>query len=97
MGSYFLCSKSEVPKLVAKAKAEADQILKEFSMFYRTAGTLSITIEPIQHGMGWSIGGKLLWDNSVVREESDCGLLFLTLNDVMINRMLQLGIPSFGK
>ena len=30
-------------------------------------------------------------------DESDCGLLFLHLNDVILNRMIQLGIPSFGR
>lgn len=95
--TYFLCSRSDIPGLVAKAEAEAAQILEEFSMFYRTAGELTIKIEPIQYAMGYGIGGKLLWDGEPVLEESDCGLLFLHLNEVMLNRMLQLGIPSFGR
>ena len=71
--------------------------MKEFAEFYSTVGKLEIVIEPIQHPMGYSIGGRLTWDEETVVEESDCGLLFLQLNDVMINRMLQLGLPSFGK
>lgn len=94
--TYFLCSRRDVPGLVEKAKKEAEQILKEFSMFYRTAGKLAIEIEPIQYAMGYSIGGKLTWDGQAVMEESDCGLLFLHLNEVMLNRMIQLGFPSGG-
>lgn len=95
--TYFLCSRSDVPGLIKRAETEAAQILKEFADFYSTAGKLEIVIEPIQHPMGYSIGGRLTWDGETVVEESDCGLLFLQLNDVMINRMLQLGLPSFGK
>lgn len=94
--TYFLCSRKDIPFLTEKAKAEAAQILKEFSIFYRTAGGLAIEINPIQYAMGFSIGGKLTWDGETVMEESDCGLLFLHLNEVMLNRMIQLGFPSGG-
>lgn len=95
--TYFFCSRRDIPKLVEKAKAEAAQILKEFSMFYRTAGELAIEIYPIQYALGYSIGGKLTWDGDTLMEESDCGLLFLHLNEVMLNRMIQLGFPSGGE
>ena len=95
--TYFLCGRRDIPKLVEKAKAEAAQILKEFAMFYTTAGELAIQIYPIQFPMGFGIAGKLTWDGKTVMEESDCGLLFLHLNEVMLNRMIQLGIPSGGK
>lgn len=95
--TYFLCSRRDIPSLVAKAEAEAEQILKEFSAFYKTAGELTIKIEPMQYALGFGIGGKLLWDGEPILDERDCGLLFLHLNEVMLNRMIQLGIPSFGK
>ena len=95
--TYFLCSRKDIPSLVKKAKEEAAQILKEFSMFYRTAGELAIEIFPIQHPMCFSIGGKLTWDGDTLLEESDCSLLFLHLNEVMLNRMIKLGIPSGGR
>lgn len=94
--TYFLCSRRDIPALVEKAKAEAAQILKEFSMFYTTAGDLAIEIYPVQYVMGFSIAGKLTWDSETVMEESDCGLLFLHLNEVMLNRMIKLGFPSGG-
>lgn len=95
--SYFLCSRRDIPALVARAEATAEQILRDFSDFYKTAGKLEIKIEPKQHIMGFSIGGKLTWDGEPVIEEDDCGLLFLQLNDVIINRMLKLGFVSFNK
>ena len=95
--TYFLCSRRAIPSLVAKAEAEAEQILKEFSTFYKTAGKLTIKIEPVQYICGFGISGKLLWDGDPVFEENDCGLLFLHLNDIMLSRMIQLGIPSFGR
>ena len=95
--TYFLCSRRDIPSLVAKAEAEAAQILKEFSMFYKTADKLIIKIEPIQYACGFGISGKLLWDGEPILEEKDCDLLFLHLNEVMLNRMIQLGIPSFGQ
>lgn len=94
--TYFFCCRKDIPGLVEKAKAEAEQILKEFSMFYKTAGTLAIEIEPIQYALGFSIGGRLTWDGETVMEESDCGLLFLHLNEVMLNRMIKLGFLSGG-
>ena len=95
--SYFLCSRSDVPALIKRAEKEAAQILKEFAEFYSTTGKLEIVIEPIQHVMGYSIGGRLTWDGETIIEESDCGLLFLQINDVMLNRMLQTGWVSIGK
>ncbi len=94
--TYFFCSRRDIPGLVEKAKAEAAQILKEFSMFYRTAGELAIEIYPLEYAMGFSIAGKLTWDGQTIMEETDCGLLFLHLNEVMLNRMIQLGFPSGG-
>ena len=94
--TYFLCGRKDIPYLVEKAKSEATQILKEFAMFYKTAGELAIEIYPIQHVMGFSIAGRLTWDGETVMEESDCGLIFLHLNEVMLNRMIQLGFPSGG-
>lgn len=92
----FLCGRRDIPNLTQKAKAEAEQILKEFAVFFKTAGQLAIEIYPIQYEMGFSIAGRLTWDGETVMEESDCELLFLHLNEVMLNRMIQLGFPSGG-
>ena len=95
--TYFLCGRRDVPALVERAKAEAAQLLKEFEAFYNTDGKLGIEIEPIPCFRGYSIGGKLTWDGKILSEESDCALIFLELNNLMLNRMIQLGFPSIGK
>lgn len=92
---YFACGKHSVPGLVEKAKKEAEQILKEFAMFYR--GDIGITIEPKSHDLCWSITATLTVNGEPVRTEDPCDLLFLELNELMLNRMLQLGIPSRGR
>lgn len=92
----FSCGRKDIPTLTKKSEAEAAQILKEFAMFYKTAGQLAIEIYPIQYELCFSIGGRLTWDGETIMEESDCGLLFLHLNEVMLNRMIQLGFPSGG-
>ncbi len=92
---YFACGERSVPGLVEKAKTEAEQILKEFAMFYR--GDIGITIEPKFHDLCWSITATLTVNGEPVRTEDPCDLLFLHLNELMLNRMIQLGIPQRGR
>lgn len=89
---YFASGKRNVPKLVEKAKKEAEQILKEFTMFFR--GDIGITIEPKFHGLHWSVTATLTVNGEPVKTEDPCDLLFLELNELMLKRMIQLGIPS---
>ena len=95
--TYFLCNRRDVPVLVKKAEAEAISVLKDCGMYYKTTGTLEITIEPEECFRGYSIGGSLTWNGRTVIKESDCSLIFLQLNNMVLNRMLELGIPSFSK
>lgn len=92
---YFACGKHSIPKLVEKAKKEAEQILKEFAIFYR--GDIGITIEPKFHGLCWSITATLTVNGEPVKTQDPCDLLFLELNELILNRMIQLGIPSHGR
>lgn len=94
MGNYFICTKSEVPALLKKAKAEAAQIIKEFSEFYTTSGVLEIEVEPVSFFRGYGIAGKLTWDGKVIKEEKDIGLLFLSLNEMMLSRMIEFGFTA---
>ena len=92
---YFACGKRSVPELVEKAKKEAEQILKEFSMFY--SGDIGITIEPKDHDLCYSITATLTVNGEPVRTEDPCDLLFLHLNELMLNRMIQLGFTRKEK
>lgn len=91
---YFACGKKSVPDLVEKAKKEAEQILKEFSMFYR--GNIGINIEPKDHELCFSIAATLTVDGEPVKTEDPCDLLFIELNELMLTRILKTGMVSFG-
>lgn len=93
--SCFACGKKSIPSLVEKARAEAEQILKEFSMFYQ--GDIGIEIGTKFHGLCWSITATLTVNGEPVRTEDPCDLLFIDLNELMLKRMIELGLPSFGK
>lgn len=92
--SYFMCGKKSLPLLIEEAEKEAEQMLKEFSAFYDTRGKLGIKIEPIDHaGICYSVGATLTWGGLPMRKPDDpCSLLFLELNNAIINRMIQLGM-----
>ncbi|MBQ8331099.1 MAG: hypothetical protein IJX94_01200 [Clostridia bacterium] len=87
--NYFACGSRSVPTLVKKAEEEAAQILKEFSVFYR--GDIGIKIEPKFHELCYSITATLTVNGEPVMTEDPCDLLFLHLNEIMLNRMIQLG------
>ena len=88
--TYFMCGKKDIPELLDKAKKEAEHVLEEFKVYYRTAKPISIELFVKEYELCYSIGAKLLWDKEVVLEESDCSLLFLHLNHVVLNRIIQL-------
>ncbi len=96
--SCFMCGRESLPKLIKKAKQEADKILAEFSAFFDTNGKLGIEITPIDHGgITYSVAATLTWDGEPMQRQDDpCDLLFLQLNNLMLHRMIQLGIPSGG-
>lgn len=94
--TYFMCGKKSVPMLVEKAKAEAAQLLEELELFYTFAGDVDIIIAPVHHDLCYSIGATLTWNGKPIKSEDTCDLLFLELNELMLNRMLKSGMLSFG-
>ena len=89
--TYFMCGKKDIPELIAKAEAEAKEILEEFLMFFKPAKPLNIEIFTTEYDTCYSIGAKLIWNkDTVLLEESDCDLLFLHLNHIILNRIIQL-------
>lgn len=92
---YFSCTTRDVQRLVEKAKREAEKILREFSEFY--TGDIGIEIGTKRHGICWSITGTLTVNGETVKTEDPVDLLFLELNELMMKRMLECGMVSFGK
>jgi hypothetical protein len=90
--SYFMCGRRSVKRLVEKAQNEAEKLLREFKAFY--TGDIGIRIEPKEHDLCWSITATLTVNGEEVKTEDPCDLLFLELNELMLKRMIQLGIPS---
>lgn len=90
----FICSKKDIPKLTEAAKEEAERVLRDFHQFFRPARPVSIEIYTVEHPLCYSIGARLLWDgDDVIRDESCCDLLFIDLNQMILKRMVELGIP----
>lgn len=92
---YFSCGRRSVQKLIEKAEEEAKQLLKEFSLFY--TGDIGIVITAKQHITCWSIAATLTVNGEAIKTEDPCDLLFLELNELMMKRMIQSGMVSFGK
>lgn len=92
---YFSCTTCDVQHLVEKAKREAEKLLREFSEFY--TGDIGIEIGTKRHEICWSITATLTVNGKTVKTEDPCDLLFLELNELMLKRMLESGMVSFGK
>ena len=90
--SYFLCGRKDVRSLTEKAKKDAENLLREFAAFFK--GDIGITIGVKEHFLGWSITATLTVNGEEVKTEDPCDLLFLELNELMLERMTKLGIPS---
>ena len=94
----FICSKKDIPKLTEAAKKEAERILRDFYAIFRPARPVSIEIYTVEHPLCYSIGARLLWNgDDVIRDESCCDLLFIDLDQMILKRMVELGITYNGK
>ncbi len=88
--SYFLCRRSQAAELIKKAEQERDNILKELKTFY--AGNIGIRIYAADHVEGASIAGDLTVNGEICRQYDPVDLCFLELNELMLKRMIELGI-----
>ena len=94
----FICSKKDIPRLTEAAKVEAEQILRDFHVYFRPDRPVSIEIYTVEHPLCYSIGARLLWNgDDVIRDESCCDLLFIDLDQMILKRMVELGITYNGK
>lgn len=88
--SYFLCRRSETAELIKKAEQERDKILNELKTFY--TGNIGIRIYAADHVEGASIAGDLTVNGEICRQYDPVDLCFLELNELMLKRMIELGI-----
>lgn len=85
---YFLCSRKDLNRLKERAEKEANEIMRDFFVFY--SGDVKIEIGEKEHPMGWSVTGTLLVNGNKVRTEDPCTLLFIDINELVLKRMLEL-------
>lgn len=93
VGNRFLCGKAELKDFIKKAEAEASNLVKELAMFFN--GNLSIAISYQEYAMGYSVKAALLLDGEEI-EKDDCDLLFLKLNNLMLQKMIEAGATPFS-
>lgn len=86
--SCFLCDKRSITELKIKAEKEAAEILKELSVFY--SGNFSIKITVNTHLMGFGVAATLFLDDKAIKTEDPADLLFLDLNNLMLQKMINL-------
>lgn len=84
--TYRLVSRSEVPALIAEAKAEAEHILTELRQFYD--GDITVRVYENHHAVANSIAGDLLVDGEVCRTFDPIDLMFPELNELLLMRIL---------
>lgn len=92
--TFFMSGKKDCARLVEKAKGEAERILKEFSVFY--SGDVGIEIGVKQFAACFSITATLTVNGSKVKEYDPCDLCFYDLNALIMKRMIDCGMVSFG-
>lgn len=84
----ILMSKSEVDKALSEFKAKLEQVLKEFSMFYRVQD-LKVVPRVVPYPMGYAIEVDLYVGGELVEHYCFADLVLLDLNDLMLQRMLK--------
>ena len=77
-------------KKIEELKIESAKIIKEFKIYFNTAKPISIKYEAILTPMGWAIDSYLLFGDTVMRKYNVPELANLELNELMLNRILQL-------
>ena len=81
--SFLFCeSCTEALELEALANARVPALLEELRYYVRADGEISIRVQPVWHGMFWSVEADLLFDGEVVRHYEAFDLLELELNEL---------------
>lgn len=90
--SYFSCGRRNLNDLIAKAESEAAVILNDFKQFFR--GDIGINIVPHEYATCFSIGATLTVNGEICREYDTADLCFLELNELMLKRLIDAGLPA---
>ena len=86
----MIYSRTDANKRIEELKIESTKIIEEFKTYFNTAKSIEIKYEAILTPMGWAIDSYLLFGNSVIKKYNVPELANLELNEMMLNRILQL-------
>lgn len=86
--NYYLSDKAHVDDLVKRAEQEAKKIIEEFKLYYDCDLSIEITVD--KYYMGYGIGAVMKVGGDEVRKYDDCGVCFLDLHIMIMQRMLDL-------
>ena len=86
----MIYSRTDADKRIEELKIESTKIIEEFKTYFNTAKSIEIKYEAILTPMGWAIDSYLLFGNNVIKKYNVPELANLELNEMMLNRILQL-------
>ena len=86
----MIYSHKEANQKIEELKIESAKIIEEFKIYYNTNKPIGIRYEAILTPMGWAIDSYLLFGDTVIRKYNVPELANLELNELMLNRILQL-------
>ena len=87
-GTDLLCSRSDLPAVLARLEQEKERVLHEFRQYF-TGGTVDVVLEPKKYVMGWGVEATLTFDGEPVRHYELAGLCLLDLNEMMLKRLCE--------
>lgn len=86
----MIYSKKDANQKIEELKIESAKIIEDFKIYFNTAEPIGIRYETVLTPMGWVIDSYLLFGESVLRKYNVPELANLELNELILNRLLQL-------
>lgn len=86
----MIYTQKDANKKIEELKIESAKIIEEFKIYFNTSEPIGIRYEAILTPMGWAIDSYLLFGNTIMRKYNVPELANLELNELMLNRILQL-------
>ncbi len=86
----MIYSREDAFKHIENLKIESAKIIEEFKIYFNTSEPIGIRYEVVLTPMGWVIDSYLLFGNTVMRKYNVPELANLELNELILNRLIQL-------
>lgn len=86
----MIYSRKDANNKINELQIESAKIIEEFKIYFNTNKPIRIRYEAVLTPMGWVIDSYLLFGDNVMRKYNVPELANLELNELMLNRILQL-------